>query len=90
MTVSTGFLVWVSCVTLLSGKKKKATNSCLVEIKSPGRFVLWVDLCKQPGFTSLGTFPHTTIEMTYISMKKVQFQLEVLEIYNKFKIIWQH
>lgn len=65
---------WISCLGLLchsplrEKKKKKATNSCLVEIKSPGRFVQWVDLCKQPGFTSLGTFPHTTIEMTYISI----------------------
>lgn len=64
---------WISCLGLLCHsplreEKKKATNSCLVEIKSPGRFVQWVDLCKQPGFTSLGTFPHTTIEMTYISI----------------------
>lgn len=44
---------------LSSGRK---TSFSLAEMNSPGRFVLWVGLCEQPGFTSSGTFPLTTME----------------------------
>lgn len=39
-------------------------SSGLVEMKSLGKFALWVDLCERSGITSLGTFPLTTMEAT--------------------------
>lgn len=55
----------VSLVSVCAQDKAGRCSSGVVEMKSLGRFALGADPREQSGFTSLGTFPLTTMDNNF-------------------------